>query len=70
MKSSVLSVEPANALQPARVSPRALDDDNDLSAIVDGLFQDAKAIDERNRQLLQRVRALQLMIQSRQQELD
>lgn len=70
MQSSVLSVEPVNGPRTTQVSPRALDDNDDLSAIVDGLFQDAKAIDERNRQLLQRVRALQIMIQGRQQGLD
>ena len=72
---------PAPASPPAVVVDVNDDDDNDdnddrdgdgdgLCAIVDGLFQDAKAIDERNRQLMQRVRALQTMIANRRRGLN
>ena len=75
MTSSILSTPPVDVPRPAPASSGATgghhdDDYDELSAIVAGLYQDAKAIDDRNRQLLERVRGLQLMIQARQRELD
>jgi hypothetical protein len=69
MTSSILSTPPVDVPRPASALTSAHDDD-DLSAIVAGLYQDAKAIDDRNRQLLERVRGLQLMIEARRRDLD
>ena len=73
MTSSILSTPPVDVPRPASALTGATgnhDDDDDLSAIVAGLYQDAKAIDDRNRQLLERVRGLQLLIQARRRDLE
>ena len=72
MTSSILSTPPVDVPRPASALTSATGnhDDDDLSAIVAGLYQDAKAIDDRNRQLLERIRGLQLMIQARRRDLD
>ena len=75
MTSSILSTPPVDVPRPASAltgvtGGHAYYDDDDLSAIVAGLYQDAKAINDRNRQLLERVRGLQLMIQARRRGLD